>query len=783
MKKSFVLFIVCVFCIHLSFAQKLTLSELTNLCNKTNWETINEIMLSKGWAYYDSEKGDTFKYNTITWSYNKDYYTDKANAWFYLYTYEGYPNKISYTILNKESYYIIFNSISKAGYKLVDSEINDNELISTYTNQYYILKISTEKRIDEDLSDRSVTAYTFTLIKKSGIYDEDNGHKYEYYDDNTVKYEYNLKNGKLHGAIKVYHENGKLKKTGSYENGNATGKFTEYDEDGNLICDYYLLNDSLDGTYNQYADNKLSTSTNYINGSKNGRYTDYYYNTGSGECYGKIYGDFKNNEKTGQWVITVIKDGTEKVVDKDLYVNGMKNGPFQHSEGDSLIIGNYSDNKRNGQCKTYVDLNRMIYGGIINTDTTKLILISEGYYVDDEQTGFWKYYDYKGALNSEGKLVDGLKNGVWNYYYSDYEDESGNKLPFSRALFLSQTYRNNQLNGRSIRKSNLYEEAIPCNKPNANPLDSCTKYTLEKVSEVANYENDVLNGPYELRDSTNTIITSGYYSNGKKNGEWIYRFAIPEPVNRVNIFFEKGKYTNDNREGEWISYNSSNHITHTYNFKNGLLHGKLTDWNNSNTPEVNKYFDNGKLTQLIRYDDTGVSPQQKYEIYDVTTTGFTCRKTDYLTDGYFSQEYKIMSSTEIDHRSFESDFEYKAGAYSNGKSGYKEGNFLLFNKNDQPLISGHYDKGNKNGLWTTFYYDQQIKIESNYENNNILDEKYLTFTNDLYSGKFIYEDTEKNIREERKIKDGLRNGKTTFIDTKTKKTIKKENYKNGVIKL
>ena len=83
------------------FGQKLTITDLTNLCNKKNWEDVNQTLLTKGWVYYDSEKGSTYKYNTITWSFNKDYYNDKAQGWFYLYTYEGFPNKISYTVFNK----------------------------------------------------------------------------------------------------------------------------------------------------------------------------------------------------------------------------------------------------------------------------------------------------------------------------------------------------------------------------------------------------------------------------------------------------------------------------------------------------------------------------------------------------------------------------------------------------------------------------------------------------------------------------------------------------------
>lgn len=57
-----------------SNAQRLTLTDLTNLCNKKNWEDVNQFLLSKNWSYYDSKKGSDFKYNTITWTFNKEYY-------------------------------------------------------------------------------------------------------------------------------------------------------------------------------------------------------------------------------------------------------------------------------------------------------------------------------------------------------------------------------------------------------------------------------------------------------------------------------------------------------------------------------------------------------------------------------------------------------------------------------------------------------------------------------------------------------------------------------------
>lgn len=53
--------------------------------------------------------------------------------------------------------------------------------------------------------------------------------------------------------------------------------------------------------------------------------------------------------------------------------------------------------------------------------------------------------------------------------------------------------------------------------------------------------------------------------------------------------------------------------------------------------------------------------------------------------------------------------------------------------------------------------------------------------NELFTGEFVFINEEENIKEERKIKNGYRNGKSTYIDLNTNKIIKKENYKNGKI--
>ena len=356
------LLFLLLFISQISFGQRLTLNDIENICNKSNWESVNQFLMNKNWEYYESEKGNSEKYSTITWSYEKTY-GDKASAWFYLYTYEGFPNKLSYSVFNKPSYSAIQNSLNSKGYKLQNSEIENNELISTYANSKFILKITTEKREKDSYSsfDESITAYRFLLIKKSSIYDPDNGKKVEYYYGNTKQAEYTKVNGKINGALKVYYENGKLKKTGYYKNGLANGNFVEYDEEGNKTFEYYQSNDEKNGKLIAYEDNKISYSTHYKDDIQNGERTEYFYDDESGRLHLKVNGTLLNGEKEGNWsLIFIDKEKGERILTKTNYSKGLKNGYSQDIKGDSLIIANYTNDKLDGNYKAYLDVTKTV---------------------------------------------------------------------------------------------------------------------------------------------------------------------------------------------------------------------------------------------------------------------------------------------------------------------------------------------------------------------------------------------------------------------------------------
>lgn len=837
MKQIILNIIFTTFCCSITYSQKLSLTDLTNLCNKKNWEDVNQTLLAKNWTYYDSEKGSTHKYSTITWSFNKENYSDKAQGWFYLYTYEGYPNKISYSVFNKESYSLIQNSISSADFKLVNSEIKDNAIISTYSNANYTLEISTEKREKSDyhLENKSFTAYTIIIIKKAGIYDTDNGKKTDYYYGDVVKAEYSLLNGKINGKVKTYHNNGKLKLIGFYTNGiknglfkeydvngileteysmsngefngalkayysngrlkkasnflkgKEDGNFVEYDEYGNIESEYVMANGMKNGVMKIYKDGKIDVSTTFKDDIRNGQRVEFYYNEETGKLKLKYTGEYIDNEKNGVWKLFFVgEDNTERLLTYENFTKGLKNGLFQDTKGDSLIVGSYKNDELHGEYKIYRDFVRSLFGGVINTDISKLTLTSEGSYFEGLQSGYWKYYDFTGALRREGRFSIGEETGEWKYYYSNWGDGKGGNMVYANQLYLVENYSNGKLDGKSIRYSNLKEEEYSCYEidENKSPLDTCKRFVFQKILETAFYKKGKLNGPFEVRDSINEIIVKGNFKDDLKDGEWLQRYSDKDFNDENYFIYQKGNYVEGKRDGKWIQYYTEGKTAATFNYKLGELHGEYILWNHFNKPSKKKQFNNGKLTALTTYDSLGGNLINKYEIYDENYNSYKCRKTEFYSDNTSSsQEYWVKKEKDIDHNWFELNFLIAIEkTFSDETKGHKEGEFRLFNSNNQPIVTGKFYKEDRIGLWTFYYYDQNVKIESNFTADKRVDEKYLNLNGGLFSGEFGYFDNDNGIKEERKIKDGLRNGKTVYSYTKTKRTIKKEIYKNGVLK-
>ena len=167
-KYKYILFFITFFT-QLTYCQNLTANDLISFCSKKNWEEVNQKLVTLGWNFNDSKKNNITEYNTISWSFKKNEFEDKAQGWFYLLTLDNNPEIVIYSIFNKNSYLLLTNSLIKSGFKLVNNSIEDNEINSKYSNLKYELLITTKKITSDDLLSSSKTGYTVTLHRKNNL--------------------------------------------------------------------------------------------------------------------------------------------------------------------------------------------------------------------------------------------------------------------------------------------------------------------------------------------------------------------------------------------------------------------------------------------------------------------------------------------------------------------------------------------------------------------------------------------------------------------------------------
>lgn len=715
--------------VNISNAQKITLAELHAMSANKNWETSNKFLLSKGWEYNNSEKGDDENYNKIIWAYHKTGYDkEKATGWFYVYTYDGLPNKVMYRFRDKNFYFAIKQQLVVNKYKLQEEEVLDEKVIATYSNPSFVLQLeyARETNVDEEYNG-SFTVYNITVYKKGGVYDPDNGLKKEYDSIGNLTAEYSLKSGKLNGLIKFFNKDGSVNKT-----------------------------------------------TFMTNGIENGISTEYIYQDSTGILLGKYKGNISNNNKNGKWLLNVIKEEQEINLSYTNFVDGIEEGDFRSIQGDSIIYGSYKNGELNGKYNVYRDVNKMLFGGIAQTDTTKIVKISRGQFTANKKTGFWKNYHLSGALESEGNYSDSLKTGKWNTYYDKYVDENSIEKRYSRKLFRVENYSNGKKNGETNSYSNLEKEEIPC-KDSTN-VEKCYILEYREVKEKINYIDDVLDEPYQLLDENDKILYKGQYTNDNKSGNWIIRnssevdFWLGETI-------EMGNYRNGAKDGKWERFDDNENLIESYHYKNGVLDGEHILYTNNN-PFVYKEFKEGILQNLKINDSLG-NLKMNYAIYDRKGKNFNCTLKQYNGSKTTTDSYIIIPETEDKFSPvfFKKDFDELS---YNEKIVEGLHSIII---DEKTIEEGKYIANKKNGIWNYYFLDQNIKLEIEYNaEGEMVSEKYYDInTQEIYTGEFFFKGEESNITEERKIKEGLRNGTTRYKDA-SDKTIKKEYYKDGVLK-
>ena len=162
----------------------------------------------------------------------------------------------------------------------------------------------------------------------------------------------------------------------------------------------------------------------------------------------------------------------------------------------------------------------------------------------------WEFIQVRNnnAVTMEGNRHKGIMEGVW----TDYWD---NGYPHYVTTYIAGT------------RDGLHLEM--------------TRNGIIELLE--NYKNGLLEGPRRTYSNGYAVSEEVYYSEGKKNGNYMIRYASGQKK-------ESGTYNNDHYDGQVTWYYENGQKAAEYNYRQGIIDGNVTT-----------YFDNGKVETFGLY--------------------------------------------------------------------------------------------------------------------------------------------------------------------------------------
>lgn len=246
-----------------------------------------------------------------------------------------------------------------------------------------------------------------------------------------------------------------------------------------------------------------------------------------------------------------------------------------------------------------------------------------------------------------------------------------------------------------------------------------TFYPFGKIKNVANYENDLLNGRYEIYFENGQLKEEGSYSDGEINGEVKIYNEAGNLIKRSHA--KDGKFN-----GETIEYYESGAVKSKKNYKNGKLNGEVRD-----------FFENGNPATLGIYNEEGVL-HGKALIYFEDQKGvikFDREYTNGERTGYYNSFHengnpKVVGSTvknilDKEYKEYYDNKQLKLeGTLKNGK---RTGVWKEYYENGNLKEKGEYKEDQKVGDWEGYYENGEQAFEGSYDQDSNKTGKWSTW--------------------------------------------------------
>ncbi len=319
---------------------------------------------------------------------------------------------------------------------------------------------------------------------------------------------------------------------------------------------------------------------------------------------------------------------------------------------------------------------------------------------DGDLDGLQKYYQ-NGKITEESMYVSGKKHGKTVYYY-----QNGNKSA-------ERTYENGELHGPSI----YYY-------PNGGIRCSYT------------YKNGELDGVQRCFFPGGATRWELAYTNGKRDGRYV-------EYNIHGDLTDEGKYVQDKLDGSYVTYFDGKAVATQGKYKNDTPLETVVAYYPFGQKERETSFDaQGNPTLTVSYNENGSKWLET--VYNRKGEAEQFSYFDWLGRRYWEERQK--NGEIVASKQFSS--EKPDGFAQNLKA--KPYKIVDFDGN--LLLHGNFEKGKKTGVWSNFYSNQAKKSEEVFEKGqrqgmrtsfakNGLTETVTNYTNDDIHGLFEHYDT------------------------------------------
>ncbi|MGY2572312.1 toxin-antitoxin system YwqK family antitoxin [Vibrio sp. C8] len=442
------------------------------------------------------------------------------------------------------------------------------------------------------------------------------GREQNFYREGGLSKESEYRNGKLHGLQKYYSPKGVLYTESTYENGLLHGPQKIWSEEDStlILVEHYQSGKKHGEQISYFADGMIQESEFYSQGTLIG-VRESYYSDGRLKERERFDENGRRMERTNFYDrsaerLEQIWSYTDRGIteDKRLYQNEQLLRHERMFTGKRAPLGQVIKEEFDPQGTLIArkeTRNGKLYGEHVwyEKSSIKYRILNTSYYVDGLQHGRYLSKAQDGSILEQGQYSMGKKVGPWLY-----------RSPVSERTVIYD--KNGKKHGEEREKA----------------LDGT-------IISQATYHHGQLDGLYERYDNDRTLLESGIYKLGVKNGQWLE----DEGSGYGNYYASKGEYRQGNRVGLWISTtksgyeidrsnyndkgqlhgfryhmerNGSGALTKVEHYMNGLTVGKQFQYRNGKPEKVTLYDENGQKQKVIFQD-----PEVK-EVFDLESLLF-----------------------------------------------------------------------------------------------------------------------------------------------------------------